>query len=241
MVIHALLDASRASRLKSGEVNAHPMIDPRAFVAAVQPLLQAKDMPGLVALLRDRWDSAQIISLLRNPDCEARKVAALSLSLVGCRKCLPELSKILKDPDPVTNQMAEHAMWSIWFRLGSPKANCELRHGVEAMNRQRMDEAIARFSAAIEACDEFAEAWNQRATAYYLMEKYERSVVDARQAVARNPNHFGAWAGLGHCFAHLKRFDEAIEAYERALEINPNLECLAEAIAELRQHQQGDI
>ncbi len=212
------------------------MIDPRAFVAAVQPLLEAKDISGLLALLTHDWDSAQIISLLRTPDCEARKVAALALSLVGCRECLPALCKVLKDPDPVANQMAEHAMWSIWFRLGSATANCELRKGVEAMNRQEMQQAIKRFSAAIADCDDFAEAWNQRATAYYLLERYEQSILDARQAVARNPNHFGAWAGLGHCFAHLQRFDEAIEAYERSLEINPNLECLAEAIAELRGH-----
>lgn len=217
-------------------VDSRSKIDPRSFVEAVQPLLQAKDCTGLHALLCERWDSGQIISLLRHPDTEARKVAALSLALVGCRRCLPELAKLLKDPDLVTNQMAEHAMWSIWFRLGSPKANCLLRKGVEAMNKQDFPLAIEHFSAAIDDCEEFAEAWNQRATAYYLLEDFVRSISDARQAVARNPNHFGAWAGLGHCFAHLKRFDEAIEAYERALEINPNLECLAEAIAELRAY-----
>lgn len=213
------------------------MIDPHAFVAAVQPLLQAKDCNGLHALLRDRWESRQIIDLLRFGDRETRKVAALSLSLVGCRRCLPDLAKLLKDSDPVTNQMAEHAMWSIWFRLGTPKANCHLRKGVEAMNQQQLDVAIGYFSQAITECDDFAEAWNQRATAHYLMENYEKSIADARAAVARNANHFGAWAGLGHCFAHLKRFDEAIEAYERALEINPNLECLGEAIDELQEHR----
>jgi len=35
------------------------------------------------------------------------------------------------------------------------------------------------------------------------------------------PCHFGAWAGLGHCYAHEGRLAEAVEAYERALEINP--------------------
>jgi len=233
------LDAGRLMRLEFDNVETRSMIDPRAFVAAVQPLLQAKDCNGLHALLRNRWASREIIDLLRFGDCEARKVAALALSLVGCRRCLPELARLLKDSDPVTNQMAEHAMWSIWFRLGSSKANCLLRAGVEAMNQQRLNEAIGYFSEAITECDEFAEAWNQRATAHYLLENYSTSIVDARAAVARNPNHFGAWAGLGHCYAHLNRLDEALEAYERALEINPSLECLQEAIHQITELRDG--
>lgn len=208
-------------------------IDSDAFVSAVKPLLEARDTQGLVSLLQARWSARQIVSLLNHPKCDVRKVSALALSLVGCRKCLPELSRKLKDPDPVVNQMAEHAMWSIWFRLGPPHANCEVHRGVQAMEQRDYHAAIAHFSRAIDAAPQFAEAWNQRATAHYLMENFAESMRDARRAVELNPDHFGAWAGLGHCYAHLGRLREAVGAYQRAIEINPNLECLAEAIEEL--------
>jgi tetratricopeptide (TPR) repeat protein len=209
-------------------------IDHGEFVSAVKPLLEARDLDGLLALLKGRWTSTQIISLLNSNQCDARKVAALALSLVGCQKCLPELTKKLKDPDPIVNEMAEHAVWSIWFRQGSPPANCEVHRGVQAMERRELDKAIEHFTRAIDLSPEFAEAWNQRSTARYLKEQYELALDDAQRAVEIDPDHFGAWSGIGHCYAHLGRFREAIGAYQRALEINPNLGCLAEAIDEMK-------
>ena len=48
------------------------------------------------------------------------------------------------------------------------------------------------------------------------------------------PCHFGAWAGMGHCHAHEGRAEEAIEAYERALSINPRLDCIRQAVEQLK-------
>jgi tetratricopeptide (TPR) repeat protein len=211
-----------------------PTIEPCEFVQAVQPLLESRDVQGLATLLRSRWTKDQLITLLRGRDTDARKVAMVALSLVGCRECLCELVHHLKDPDPIVNQVAEHAVWSIWFRLGPPQANCQVHKGVQALNGHRYDEAVEHFTQAIQIDPEFAEAWNQRAVAFYLMEKYRRSLADAHRAVALNPYHFGAWSGIGHCYAHVGKYIEAIEAYQRALEINPHLGCLAEAIEELR-------
>lgn len=211
-------------------------IDQYEFVSAVEPMLAARDTEGLITLLRERWTPGEIVSLLHSPHCDVRKVAALALSLVGCAECLPELARKLKDPDPMVNEMAERAMWSIWFRQGRPHANCEVHRGVQAMEAGNLEAAYAHFSRAIEVDPDFAEAWNQRATALYLMERYEESMRDARQAVARNPQHFGAWAGLGHCYAQLGRLREAMHAYQQALSINPNWECVAEAVDELREN-----
>jgi len=214
-------------------------IDAREFVTAVKPLLERRDLPGLVRLLSGKWTAAQIVSLLHADCCDTRKVAALSLSLVGCRECLPDLVRQLRDPDPMINQMAEHAVWSIWFRMGTPQANCEVHRGVKAMDRRDFDAAVEHFTRAIGLSPTFAEAYNQRATAHYLLERYDDSIADALAAVQHCPEHFGAWAGLGHCYACLGQINPAIEAYERALSINPRLECLHEAIAELKSSRRG--
>ena len=114
--------------------------------------------------------------------CDARKVASLALSLVGCRKCVEKLVGQLKDPDPMTNEMAEHALWSIWFRCGNTEANSHVAHGCEALSRREFDEAIIYFTNAIEADPVFAEAYNQRAIASYLTDQFRDSIDDCEKA-----------------------------------------------------------
>ncbi len=131
-------------------------------------------------------------------------------------------------------RMAEHALWSIWFRCGSDCANRAIMRGLECLSKREYDEAVGHFTHAIERDPDFAEAYNQRAIAHYLKEEYEESAQDCRHTIQLMPCHFGAWAGLGHCDAHLHRHAEAIECYEKALEINPHLSCISDAVAELR-------
>ena len=210
-------------------------IDPGRFVASVQPLLEAQDLEGLLCHLKRHYQPDQITTLLSCRDCDARKVAALSLALVGGRCCIDPLAERLKDPDVMTNQMAEHALWSIWFRCGSPAANDELARGTQCLSDRKFDCAFKHFGRAIETDPDFAEAYNQRAIAYYLLEDYENSKLDCQRAIDRMPCHFGAWAGKGHCHAHLAQRRDAITCYQKALDINPHLECLHQAICELRK------
>ena len=214
--------------------------DARRFVRDVEPLLGENDLPGLVRLLDDRYPPAQIGSLLNSDVCDARKCAALALALVGRADCVPSLVEHLRDPDPMVNEMAEHALWSVWFRGGDREANARLAHGCDAMNRRDVNAAVEHLSAAVALCPDFAEAWNQRAIAYYLQERFEESLEDCRRATTLMPCHFGAWAGLGHCHASLGRFAEALEAYRRALAINPHLECVAEMVASLDRRDASD-
>ena len=217
------------------ETPANP-IDPAEFVACVQPLLAVKDAAGLLALLRSRYTGDQITALLHSNHDDARKVAALAISLVGTPCCLPKLAPLLKDADPMVNQMAEHAMWSIWFRSGSaPEANKELCRGTKALNARDFAGALEHIARALAIDPGFAEAYNQRAIIHYLHERYGESIEDCRRAVERMPLHFGAWAGMGHCHAHLGRPVEAVECYERALSINPHLDGIPQSIHELKK------
>lgn len=201
----------------------------------IQPLLQAKDAPALAAALRCRWTGEQITQLLGSDDPDAPKVAALALALVGGRCCIDALVRQLRHGDATMNQIAEHALWSIWFRLGKPQANHHLCRGTQALNRSEFQHANEHFTTALKIDPAFSEAFNQRAIAYYLQESYAESLEDCRRATELMPCHFGAWAGMGHCYAHLKEIRPAIAAYERALDINPRLDCVREAVGELRR------
>ena len=135
--------------------------------------------------------------------------------------------------------MAEHALWSIWFRSGSDKANCLLNRGSKAMEQRDYSEAEALFTAAIEAEPGFSEAYNQRALVRNITERYAESIEDCKATVERMPSHFGAWAGMGNGYAHLGQTVEAIRCYKKALEINPYLESVADTIKELRKRPPG--
>ena len=211
-------------------------INPREFIESVEPLLEQKDFSGLLTLLRSRWSPDQIKNVLCCSNPDARKVATLAIGLVGPKCSIPLLVQRLQDIDPMANEMAEYALWSIWFRCGNDDANCKLTRGVAALGRRDYAEASQLFTAAIESDPTFAEAYNQIAIVHYLQEQYTESIAFCRQAVDRMSCHFGAWAGMGHCHAHLGELREAIDCYQKALEINPQLKCLAGAIDDMRQH-----
>ena len=210
-------------------------INPSEFVAALRPFLGGQDVAGMVDLIRQRWDHKQIVSLFTSSDGDARKVAALAFGLVGGRCCLQKLVPLLRDPDPVVAQMAEHAMWSVWFRSGTPDANHRVCRGTRALSRGDAEHAIRHFTEAIELDPEFAEAYNQRALAKFLLERYDDCIDDCRRAVELMPFHFGALAGLGHCHAHEGRLNPALKCYEKALALNPRLEDVRQMVQELRR------
>jgi tetratricopeptide (TPR) repeat protein len=217
-------------------VNPLAPIDARQFVQLVEPLLENQDLPGLMSLLKTRWQPEQIRALLRSRHIDAKKVALLALALVGPTCCIDDLALQLKDPDELVNQLAEHALWSVWFRASNfPQAIQRLGCGAQAMNDRQLPAALDHFNHAIKIDPDFAEAFNQRAIAHYLLEDYEKSIGDCRRAVKRMPCHFGAWAGLGHSFAHLNGLRQAIQCYEKALSVNPHLSCIRESIVELRR------
>jgi tetratricopeptide (TPR) repeat protein len=215
-------------------MSGNPTIDAEQFVSAVTPLLAGQDLGALVELLRSKWTHAQIATLLHSDNADARKVSAFAFGLVGKTCCVHKLAPLLKDEDPMVHQMAEHALWSLWFRSGTPEANHQVCRGTKALNRRDFEHALSHFNRAIDLDPGFAEAYNQRAIVHYLSERFDESVEDCHRTVSRMPAHFGAWAGMGHCYAHLGKHVEAIRSYEKALEINPRLEGVKQALDELR-------
>jgi tetratricopeptide (TPR) repeat protein len=210
-------------------------IEPQTFVSVVRPLLESNDIAGLTHALKLRWNCGQITRLATQGDHDARKVALLCLAMVGDGKCIDAIVSQLKEPDATINQMAEHALWSIWCRNGSPEANTELCRGSQAMNARQLDRAVEHFDRAIEIDPNFSEAFNQRALARFMQDEFEASIADCRKVVRLMPCHFGAWAGMGHCFLHLGQLDHALRAYDRAIAINPHLNCVQQTITEIRR------
>jgi tetratricopeptide (TPR) repeat protein len=52
----------------------------------------------------------------------------------------------------------------------------------------------------------------------------------------RNPDHFGALTGYGQIYLQLDKPERALDYFERALAVNPNLDSVEAAVRELRRH-----
>ena len=115
-------------------------------------------------------------------------------------------------------------LWEMWHRSGDERVDGILRAGIDAMERQDIDEATRLFTRAIDTAPGFAEGWNKRATARYLVKDYAGSIADCRETTARNPHHFGALSGQGLCHMALGEYREAADCFRRTLAVHPHLE-----------------
>jgi len=111
-------------------------------------------------------------------DVEGRRAAVRTLSDAGTMADVPRLVKALRDPDYAVRVLADQALWEIWSRSGNQDIARLFETGTHALTQGRWADAVAAFTRIIERDPEFAEGWNKRATAYYLMGEYRKSLAD---------------------------------------------------------------
>ncbi len=165
---------------------------------------------------------------------------AQSLSaMAGEAEELDALFVELKSPDTRDWESVEQRIIRHWTHSGSASADLLLQRGQEALEAGEFEAAIEHFSALIDHAPEFAEAWNGRATAFYMVDEYGLAIDDVAHVLALNPRHFGALAGLGTMLEEMGDTKNALAAYRMAAALNPHRESLQQAIGRL-QGQLGE-
>jgi tetratricopeptide (TPR) repeat protein len=159
---------------------------------------------------------------------------------VGSSFSLDTLFSALKvAPDEASAKAIEDRIWAIWISSDSDTCNLLMTRVKDAMDDQDYDLAIQLLDAILTIKPDYVEAWNRRATIYYLKHDYGHALADIREVLAREPRHFGALSGLGLILQDIGDDRHALEAYEAALAIDPHLRNLPDTVKTLREKVEG--
>jgi tetratricopeptide (TPR) repeat protein len=195
-----------------------------AFLVALAAAATAEAGPG----------RADALAALVAPDVEARRAGAAALAQVGEPDDAPVLVRALRDADTQVRRLAERALWAVWSRSGDAAIDAIFEAGVAQMREGQLAASVETFSEVIRRRPDFAEGWNKRATAYYLLGDWRRSAADCDEVLTRNPLHFGALSGYGMIWLQLDEPTRALARFEEAVAVNPNLDSVQETITALR-------
>ena len=177
----------------------------------------------------------QAMQALTHSDPLRRLEGMVRLADIGTAVDADALMPRLLDNDPTLRQAAVAIVWRLWGRSGDAAIDKLYEQGMGLMQSGNLPRATAVFSDIISQRPAFAEAWNKRATIYYMLNQYELSMKDCDEVLKRVPNHFGALSGYSQMLAERDQPERALEYLERAYRVNPNSGNAEPMIEHLRQ------
>ncbi len=131
-------------------------------------------------------------------------------------------------------------IWQRWTANDDPEVSQLMQTGIRALNYSTYRRALQSFDRVIEMAPEFAEGWNKRATLYYHIKEYRRSIDDIKETLRLEPRHFGAWSGLGLVSIAQENYSGALAAFKKALSINPHIANIRRYVQKLEDWQRRE-
>jgi len=142
-------------------------------------------------------------------------------------------------PDDITAKAIEQRIWALWTVSHSDTANLLMTRVKTAIESKDLDVAIQLLDAIIKVKPDYVEAWNRRATIYYMKKDYGHALADIREVLKREPRHFGALSGLGLILQDIGEDKQALEVYRRALALYPKMEHIPDVVKKLQEKVEG--
>src|SRR5262249_7457765 len=138
-------------------------------------------------------------------------------------------------PDDTTAKAIEERIWAVWTLSRSDTANLLMTRVKTAIEANDLDLAINLLNSIVKVKPEYVEAWNRRATIFYMKKDYGRFFADIREVLKREPRHFGALAGLGLILQDVGDDKQALEVYRRVLTLYPRMERIPDLVKTLQE------
>lgn len=182
----------------------------------------------------------------------AAPVAAAPDDMVGPPAKLPQVPKgdrlrnldflfgaLKAAPNEESAKAIEERIWAVWMVSPSDTANLLMTRVRTAVEQKDLDLALKLLDGIVKVKPDYVEAWNRRATLYYMKKDYGRALADIREVLRREPRHFGALSGLGLILQDIGDDKHALEAYRRALDVYPRLQRIPDLVKDLQQKVEG--
>ena len=170
-------------------------------------------------------------------------ILLLSTSVLNANDRNIELDKLFLElkKNTSSSSLIVQKIWTLWSTHPTDdKLTSILDEGSRLIQDQKLVRAIDIFTDAIELDPTWAEAWNKRATVYYMIGEFQKSQDDIDKVLELENRHFGALAGQGMVNIGLKNYDKAKLSYQKAQEIYPAMkssEVMIKQIEELIKRQ----
>jgi tetratricopeptide (TPR) repeat protein len=142
-------------------------------------------------------------------------------------------------PDDASAKAVEDRIWAMWTAAGNDTTGLLMSRAKKAIDDDNYGLALKLLDAVIEIKPEYTEAWNRRATVYFLKKDYANSLADLGKVLTREPRHFGALSGIGLIMQDIGDDKRALDAYRKALDVYPRLKGVSEKVKTLVEKVEG--
>jgi tetratricopeptide (TPR) repeat protein len=173
---------------------------------------------SLSRVQHSNWYKERLYHQLLSGNEQERLKAASALASVGGQD---QLLTALKSDTPAIRELARRALEYLWFTDAGHHAHQVIEEAFDAAEKEDFQTALGLLDRLIQEHPSFAEGWNRRASVYWKMGQFDKSIADCEKALALNPNHYGAWQGIGVCRVELGDIAEACRCLRAALKITP--------------------
>ena len=173
---------------------------------------------GLRSVRQTAWYKDRLYGQLMTGSAEEQLRAASALAQVGAQE---HLLAGLKSEGEESRKLAQRALEYVWFNAAGQEAYEWMQSAHQEAGKKHFQQAITILDRVVQRYPRYAEGWNRRASVYWQMGDYEKSIADCERTLRLNPNHYGAWQGIGVCRLELGDLAEACRSLRAALKIIP--------------------
>lgn len=205
------------------------------LLRAFRCYLTDEDSARFISDVSQRYTVSTLERLAESGDRTARRAATMALGFLADYESNHVLGRRMNDDDRSVRLLAENGIRELWCRDGNATQQIQLQNIIRLNRACQYEQAAIEATSLIQEAPWFAEAWNQRGIALYSMGRYREATEDCHQTLELNPYHYAAAVGMAHCYLELDNAKAALECFQRALRLNPDLEDVRTRISFLRQ------
>ena len=143
-------------------------------------------------------------------------------------------------PDEATAGMIESRIRRLWAEQPSPAAALLMARGDRELHGDAEGDAIADFDAVLDLEPDYAEGYTHRAVARAAAGDPQGAIADIEQALSRDRRDFAALEALSRIAEQQGNWRGALDAWRKALEIDPHMPGGAARFELLRKKVEGE-